>query len=108
MRGRTVSRITVAAAAAAAMVSGVGGCGLFHSKHEVGECVRTLVSVGGTDIETVDCPADGASLVDNLVDPVYRIAEVLDYDSSCPSRGLFGIQLKHEPDDAVYCLVPVV
>lgn len=108
MRRRTVERITAAAAGVAAIASSIGGCGLFHSKHEVGECVRTFVTVGGTDIETVDCPADGAGLVDSLTNPVYRIAEVLDYEASCPSRGLLGIQLKHEPDDAVYCLVPAV
>ncbi|MFL6125318.1 hypothetical protein [Actinophytocola sp.] len=87
----------------AVLASGLTGCGIFGGKHEVGECVRTKVGVGGTDIETVDCPA-GGSAFDNPGDPVYRITAVLDYDASCPADGKYGIELKHEPDDAVYCL----
>ncbi len=107
MHRRTMVRLT-AVAAAAILLPGLSGCGLFGSKHEVGECVRTDVTFSGTDIETVDCPADNVSLVDNITNPVYRIAEVLAYEASCSNSGLWGIELKHEPDDAVYCLVPVV
>jgi hypothetical protein len=91
-----------------AVAAGLAGCGLFGGKHEVGECVRTQAGLGGTDIETADCPAAGSGLVDNIADPVYRITDVLDYDASCPNDGQWGIELKHEPDDAVYCLVPAV
>lgn len=101
-------RRTLAIAAAVMVVSALGGCALFGGKHEVGECVRTLVTVGGTDIETVDCPASNATVMDNITNPVYRITDVLDYDASCPNVGQWGIELQHEPDDAVYCLVPVV
>ncbi len=107
MRKPTETRAIVVAVTAF-VVSALGGCGLLDSKHDVGECVQTNVSFDGTDIETVDCPADGTSFVDNITDPVYRINEVLDYEASCTNDGLFGIELKHEPDDAVYCLVPVV
>lgn len=90
---------------AVAVTAGLSGCGIFGGKHEVGECVRTNVGAGGTDIETIDCPAEGTSPLENIGDPVYRISYVLDYESSCPSDGTWGgIELKHEPDDAVYCL----
>jgi hypothetical protein len=107
MSSRIATRMISVAAAVMAM-SGLAGCGLFGGKHEVGECVRTGATLGGTDIETVDCPADDVSLVENMSDPIYQISEVLDYEASCANDGRWGIELKHEPDDAVYCLVPVV
>ncbi|MET9227276.1 hypothetical protein [Lentzea sp. NPDC003310] len=82
------------------------GCGLLDSKHEVGECVRTRVALGGTDITSADCPAKGFD-EKSFTDPVYKITAVLEYEQSCPSgRSFGGIELKHEPDDAVYCLSP--
>jgi hypothetical protein len=104
MRGRIV---TIGAAAAFVVSASLAGCGVFGGKHEVGECVRTEVGAGGTDIETVDCPASGTSVIDHIGDPIYQIAQVLDYDASCPNDDQWGIELQHEPDDAVYCLVPV-
>ena len=103
-----MQRRILAAAATVFVASALGGCGVFTSKHEVGECVRTQATLSGTDIETVDCPADNATMMDNIADPVYRITDVLDYDASCPNVNQWGIELKHEPEDAVYCLVPVV
>ena len=84
----------------------VTGCGLFDDKHEVGECVKTTSTLGGTDIETVPCPTDSSAFNSRSVtDPTYRITEVLDIDGHCsPGEGWGGIELKHEPDDAVYCL----
>ena len=92
----------------AVMAPGLAGCSLLGGKHEVGECVRTQVSLGGTEIEAADCPASDSSIVDNIGDPIYRITDVLDYNASCPNDGQWGIELKHEPDDAVYCLVPAM
>jgi hypothetical protein len=85
------------------------GCGLLNSKHKVGECVHTRVSLGGTEIVTTDCPTKKGFDLASLQDPVYRISAVLEYDERCPTgRTLGGIELKHEPDDAVYCLDPAV
>lgn len=100
---RRIATFAVGITTGAVVASGLTGCGIFGGKHEVGECVRTEVGVGGTDIETVDCPT-GGDIVGNLTDPIYRISYVLDYDDSCPADGSYGIELKHEPDDAVYCL----
>ncbi|HEX7303362.1 hypothetical protein [Lentzea sp.] len=81
------------------------GCGLLNSKHKVGECVHTRASLGGTDITTTDCPTTKGFDASSITNPVYKITAVLDYDKSCPNGKSFGgIELKHEPDDAVYCL----
>lgn len=85
------------------------GCGLLDSKHKVGECVRTRVSLGGTDITTADCPTSSGFDAASFTDPVYKITAVLEYEQTCPTGTTFGgIELKHEPDDAVYCLTPAV
>ncbi|MFI9450090.1 hypothetical protein [Amycolatopsis sp. NPDC052450] len=94
-------RLTACAVIIAAVA---GGCGVFGGgKHEVGECVRTTVGVGGTDIKSAECPTSG-NVMDNLGDPIYKITHVVGYEESCPEDNKYGIQLKHEPDDAVYCL----
>lgn len=92
------------ATCAVILATAVGGCGLLDSKHKVGECVRTSVGIGGTDIRSAECRS-GGNLMDNIGDPIYKITHVLGYDESCPQDGQPGIELKHEPDDAVYCLV---
>ena len=81
----------------------LAGCGVFDSKHVVGECVHTRATFGGTEIVAADCPASAFDK-ENLADPVYRISHVLDIDGHCPVDGKPGVELKHEPDDAVYCL----
>ena len=81
------------------------GCSLLDSKHKVGECVRTRASLGGTDITAADCPTTKGFDAKSVTDPVYKITAVLEYEKSCPNDNKFGgIELKHEPDDAVYCL----
>jgi hypothetical protein len=35
---------------------------------------------------------------------MWTVSYVLEYDGHCPMDGSMGIELKHEPDDAVYCL----
>jgi hypothetical protein len=95
---------TRAVLAASLMTASLAACGLFSGKHEVGECVRTRVSLGGTDITTADCPQSGSSPIDNISDPIYRISAVLGYDEHCSDGRSIGVELKHEPDDAVYCL----
>ncbi|WP_394613525.1 hypothetical protein JNUCC0626_26785 [Lentzea sp. JNUCC 0626] len=81
------------------------GCGLLDTKHKVGECVHTRTSLGGTDITSTDCPTKKGIDPGSFTNPVYKITAVLDYEQSCPNgRSFGGIELKHEPDDAVYCL----
>jgi len=79
------------------------GCGIIgNSRHAVGECVHTMATFGGMDIKTAECPT--RSSVFEPGDPVYRITEVLDLDGHCSAGTAFGgIELKHEPDDVVYC-----
>lgn len=102
-----IKRLLVAAACVVAIGTGAAQFEFFSSKHAVGECVRTTVTLGGMDIRTVDCPLPGrAAPFSN--DPLYRITHVLDIDASCPLGNLFGVQLAHEPDDAVYCLSMVL
>lgn len=88
---------------AAILTTVVGGCGVLDSKRKVGECVRTTVGVSGTDIKSAECRNSG-NVMDNIGDPIYKITYVLGYEESCPQDGTPGIELKHEPDDAVYCL----
>ncbi|HEY0640572.1 MAG TPA: hypothetical protein VGD67_23325 [Pseudonocardiaceae bacterium] len=106
MRTGTVTTLLALTVVAA----GLGGCGLLDQKHAVGECVRTRVSLGGTDLTSADCPASPSAFdPSSLTDPVYRITQVLELDGSCPSpEGFGGIELRHEPDDAVYCLTPAL
>ncbi|MDI5974995.1 hypothetical protein [Amycolatopsis magusensis] len=85
----------------------LSGCGILQSRHEVGECVKTRPSLGGTEITSAECPAGSGFDTSSLGDPVYRISEVLEIDGHCQRGGsIGGIELKHEPDDAVYCLDP--
>ncbi|MEV8443865.1 hypothetical protein AB0425_41380 [Actinosynnema sp. NPDC051121] len=91
--------------AAAVLLAALGGCGVFGGKHEVGECVRTRETPGGTDIVTVGCPTKSHFTLGSLTDPIYRIDQVLDFGTHCPiGKSFGGIELQHEPDDAVYCL----
>ncbi|MCG8916277.1 hypothetical protein L6E12_10795 [Actinokineospora sp. PR83] len=64
--------------------------------------MHTTVGLRGTNITSADC-AD-SSFEQSLKDPLYRITEVLDIDGHCSENGSYGIELRHEPDDAVYCL----
>ena len=92
-------------ATAAALVATLSGCDMVEGKHEVGECVHTRAGVGGTEIVTTDCPAESGFTAESIADPVYRISQVLEIDGHCPTgRSFGGIELRHEPDDAVYCL----
>lgn len=98
-----IKRLFVAAACVVAVGTGAAQFDFFSSKHAVGECVRTTPTLGGTDIRTADCPRPGGTH-SNVGEPIYRITHVLDIDATCPPDNLFGVQLRHEPDDAVYCL----
>jgi hypothetical protein len=102
------SALALGISAALAAVA-VTGCGSWFGGHEVGDCVRTRISLGGTDITSADCPTGSSSTFDtkSITDPVYKVASVLDIDAHCPPSGTGGgIELQHEPDDVVYCLVP--
>jgi hypothetical protein len=97
--------VVVNGVAVALIAMSMTGCGILDAgKHKVGECVHTRASLGGTEITSSDCPAKGTTMIDNIADPIYKITAVLDYTASCPADGTPGIELKHEPDDAVYCL----
>ena len=76
-----------------------GGCGLLDSKQQVGECVRTSVGIGGTDIRSAECRS-GGNLMDNIGDPINTKTDGPRYDESCPQDGQPGIELKHEPPSA--------